>query len=114
MIMLVVTTEEVKGYRITVMYGLVKGSSIRAKHLGRDIGAGLKSLVGGELKGYSELLEESREEALHRMIEQADKKGANAIIAIRFVSSMVMGGAAEMLVYGTAVRIVKNEPAMEG
>jgi len=76
--------------------------------LGRDIGAALKSLVGGELKGYSELLEESREEAIERMMSQADKIGANAIISMRFVSSQVMSGAAEFLAYGTAVKIEKR------
>lgn len=106
--MILVTTEEVKGYKVEEVYGLVKGGSIRAKHLGRDIGAGLKSLIGGELKGYSELLDESREEALSRMVEQAEKKGANAILAIRLVSSQVMGGAAEMLVYGTAVKVERE------
>ncbi|QGU00711.1 hypothetical protein SYNTR_2117 [Candidatus Syntrophocurvum alkaliphilum] len=106
--MLVTTTDELKGYKVTEVYGIVKGSSIRAKHLGRDIAATLKGFVGGELKGYSEMLDEAREEAKNRMIEQADRKGANAIIAVRFVSSQVMSGAAEVLVYGTAVHITKE------
>lgn len=76
-------------------------------NLGKDIGAGLKSLVGGELRGYSELLEESRQEAISRMIEQADRLGADAIIAMRFGSSQVMSGAAEFVAYGTAVKLLK-------
>ena len=106
--MIITTCESIAGFEIVEVLGLVKGSCIRAKHLGRDIGAGLKSLVGGELKGYSELLEESREEALERMTIQADKVGANAIISMRFVSSQVMSGAAEFLAYGTAVKIEKR------
>ncbi|WP_276619853.1 YbjQ family protein [Syntrophomonas wolfei] len=105
--MLLVTTDNLSEYKISKTLGLVRGSSIRAKHLGRDIGAGLKSLVGGELRGYSELLVESREEALNRMIEAAEKLNADAIVGIRFSSSQIMSGAAEMLVYGTAVKIEK-------
>ncbi|MDD2509926.1 MAG: YbjQ family protein [Syntrophomonas sp.] len=105
--MLLVTTDNLSEYKISKTLGLVRGSSIRAKHLGRDIGAVLKSLVGGELKGYSELLVESREEALNRMIEAAEKLNADAIVGIRFSSSQIMSGAAEMLVYGTAVKIEK-------
>ncbi len=106
--MIITTCESVPGYRILEITGLTRGSCIRAKHLGKDIGAGLKSLVGGELKGYSELLEESREEAIGRMIEQADKLGADAVIGMRFVSSQVMSGAAEFLAYGTAVKLAKD------
>lgn len=106
--MILVTSENIEGYRIVAVKGLVKGSSIRAKHLGKDIGAGLKSLVGGELKGYSELLEESREEALDRMSKAAEELGANAVIALRFSSSQIMNGAAEMLAYGTAVYVEKG------
>lgn len=105
--MLMATTDNLSEYKISKTLGLVRGSSIRAKHLGRDIGAGLKSLVGGELRGYSELLVESREEALNRMIEAAEKLNADAIVGIRFSSSQIMSGAAEMLVYGTAVKIEK-------
>ncbi|ABI69532.1 YbjQ family protein [Syntrophomonas wolfei] len=105
--MLMATTDHLSEYKISKTLGLVRGSSIRAKHLGRDIGAGLKSLVGGELRGYSELLVESREEALNRMIEAAEKLNADAIVGIRFSSSQIMSGAAEMLVYGTAVKIEK-------
>jgi len=106
--MIITTTDNIPGYRITATYGLVKGASIRAKHLGKDIGAMFKSLAGGELKGYSELLNESREESINRMIEEADKTGANAVVGMRFVSSQVMAGAAEFLAYGTAVKIEKD------
>ncbi len=85
-------------------YGLVQGSTIRAKHVGRDIMAGLKNIVGGELKGYTELMIEARQEASDRMVEQAQELGANAIINIRFTTTSVSQGAAEMLAYGTAVR----------
>lgn len=106
--MIVATTDNLSGYKIKEVYGLVRGSCIRAKHLGRDIGAGLKSLVGGELMGYSDLLEESREEAINRMINAAENMGANAVIGMRFSSSQIMSGAAEMLAYGTAVKIEKE------
>jgi uncharacterized protein YbjQ (UPF0145 family) len=98
--MIICTAESVAGYRTVETLGLVQGSCIKSKHLGKDIGAGLKSLVGGELRGYSELLEESRQEAISRMIEQADRLGADAIIAMRFGSSQVMSGAAEFVAYG--------------
>lgn len=106
--MLIVTTDNLSEHKTIRTLGLVRGSSIRAKHLGRDIGAGLKSLVGGELMGYSELLDESREDALNRMIEAAEQLNADAIVGVRFSSSQVMSGAAEMLVYGTAVKIERN------
>lgn len=106
--MFIVTTNNLPAYRIIKTLGLVRGSSIRAKHVGRDIGAGLKSLVGGELRGYGELLDESREEAINRMMEAAEKMNADAIVAMRFASSQVMSGAAEMLAYGTAVKIEKE------
>lgn len=106
--MLILTTETVPGYRITQVMGLVKGGCIRSKHVGRDIGAMLKTLVGGELVGYSELLDESREQALKRLIEQAERLGADGIIGMRFVSSQVMSGAAEFLAYGTAVALEKT------
>jgi len=103
--MIVVTTEGIEGKRIIETLGLVKGSTIRARHVGRDIMAGLRSIVGGEIKDYTVMLAQAREEALQRMIEQAEKMGANAIIGARFVTSMVMSGAAEMVAYGTAVKI---------
>jgi len=104
--MIVVTTEGIEGKRITETLGLVKGSTIRARHVGRDVMAGLRSIVGGEIKDYTVMLAQAREEALQRMIEQAEKMGANAVIGSRLVTSMVMSGAAEMVAYGTAVKMV--------
>ena len=101
--MFIVNTEFVPGKRIIRVLGLVQGSTVRAKHIGRDIAAGLKNLVGGELKGYTELLNESRSESLRRMIEQAQKMGANAILNVRFGTSTITAGASELLCYGTAV-----------
>ncbi len=103
--MIVVTTEQIEGKRVTETLGLVKGSTIRARHVGRDIMAGLRNVVGGEVKEYTVMLAQAREEAVQRMIEQAEKMGANAIICTRFVTSMVMSGAAEMVAYGTAVKV---------
>jgi len=102
-LMFIVNTEFVPGKRITRVFGLVQGSTVRAKHLGRDIAAGLKNLVGGELKGYTELLNESRNEALRRMIAQGQTMGANAILNVRFGTSTITSGASELLCYGTAV-----------
>ena len=103
--MYLTTTESIPGTQVTEFYGLVSGSSVRAKHVGRDIMASLKNLVGGELVGYTELLAESRQEALSRMIEQATSQGANAIVNIRFGTSSVAQGAAELFAYGTAVKV---------
>jgi len=103
--MLLSNTEYLPGYRVTRHLGLVQGSTVRAKHAGRDIMAGLKNLVGGELKGYTELLNESRAEALERMQAQAKQLGANAIINVRFSTSNITAGASELLTYGTAVII---------
>ncbi len=103
--MIVVTTEQIEGRRITETLGLVRGSTIRARHVGRDIMAGLRNIVGGEVKEYTVMLAQAREEALGRMIEQAEKMGANAIVGTRFVTSMVMSGAAELVAYGTAVKV---------
>ncbi len=101
--MIVVNTETIPGYTVTEVRGLVQGNTIRAKHLGRDIGAGLKNLVGGELTGYTELLTESRREALERMLAQARQLNANAVVNVRFTTSSVAAGAAELYAYGTAV-----------
>ena len=101
--MIVVSSSHVEGMRIVETLGMVKGSTVRARHLGRDITAGLRGLVGGEIEEYTKLMAEAREQALHRMEEQAEKMGANAIVDARFMTSMVMSGAAEILVYGTAV-----------
>jgi len=97
--------ETVPGRTILEHYGLVSGSTVRAKHVGRDIAASLKNIVGGELKGYTELLRESRDEAVNRMVEQARALGANAVINIRFSTSSITQGAAELYDYGTAVRV---------
>jgi uncharacterized protein YbjQ (UPF0145 family) len=104
--MIVITTEQIEGKKIPETLGLVRGSTIRARHMGHDIMAGLRNIVGGEVKDYTVMLAQAREEALQRMIEQAEKMGANAIVGTRFVTSMVMSGAAEMVVYGTAVKVV--------
>ena len=103
--MIVVSTEQIEGKRIAETLGLVKGSTIRARHMGHDIMAGLRNVVGGEVKDYTVMLAQAREEALQRMVEQAEKMGANAVVGTRFATSMVMSGAAEMLAYGTAVKV---------
>lgn len=105
--MLLTTLETVPGKKITKHLGLVQGSTVRAKHVGRDMMAGLKNIFGGELKGYTELLSESREESIQRMSEQARAVGANAILNIRFSTSSITQGAAELFTYGTAV-ILEN------
>jgi uncharacterized protein YbjQ (UPF0145 family) len=97
--------EQVPGRQVVQHFGLVQGSTIRAKHFGRDFAAGLKNIVGGELRGYTELLQESRSEATSRMVEQARALGANAVVNVRFTTSSVAQGASEILAYGTAVRI---------
>ena len=98
-------TETVPGKKIVEFYGVVTGNTVRAKHVGRDLMAGLKNIVGGELKGYTELLQDSREEATERMIEQAQSMGANAVVNVRFATSSITQGAAELFAYGTAVRV---------
>ena len=103
--MTLVNTDFVSGKQIETI-GIVKGSMIQSKNIGRDIGAGFKSLVGGELKGYSDMINEARSIATRRMVEEAESLGADAVINIRYASSMVMQGAAEILAYGTAVRFV--------
>jgi len=103
--MILSNTEYLPGYRVTRHLGLVQGSTVRAKHAGRDIMAGLKNLVGGELKGYTELLNESRAQALERMQEQAQQLGANAVINVRFSTANITAGASELLAYGTAVTL---------
>ncbi len=103
--MILTNIETVPGKRIVEHYGLVQGSTIRAKHLGTDLGASLKNIVGGELKGYTELLQESRREALERAKAQATELGANAVVNVRFATSSVAQGAAEILCYGTAVKV---------
>ncbi len=107
--MIIVNTETVVGKRIVKMLGLVQGNTIRAKHVGRDIAAGFKNVVGGELKGYTELLTESRRQSMERMIAQANQLGANAIVNVRFSTSSITQGAAELYVYGTAVIVEDDE-----
>ena len=101
--MIVVNTEFVPGHRIVEVKGLVQGSTVRAKHVGRDIAASFKNIFGGELRGYTELLAESRQEALRRLLEEAQQLGANAVLNVRFATSSITAGAAELYVYGTAV-----------
>ena len=103
--MILTNIESVPGKNIVEHYGVVSGSTVRAKHLGRDFMASLKNIVGGELKGYTELLQDSRNQAVERMTGQAKQLGANAVVNIRFATSSVAQGASELYVYGTAVRV---------
>ena len=102
---IVVSSDGVPGKKIIEVMGVVKGNTVRARNIGRDIGAGFKHLVGGEIKTYTEMTTQAREESFNRMVNQAVKLGANAIVAFRFSTYMIMQGAAEMLAYGTAVKI---------
>jgi uncharacterized protein YbjQ (UPF0145 family) len=101
--MIVTTTHDIQGFTITRTHGMVRGNSIRARHLGLDILAFFRNLAGGEINEYTKMLAEAREQAVDRMLEEADELGANAVVAVHFQTSMVMSGAAEMLCYGTAV-----------
>ncbi|MBN1221716.1 MAG: YbjQ family protein [Candidatus Aminicenantes bacterium] len=101
--MMIVTTFEVPGKTIKKNLGLVRGNTIRARHIGRDIAAGLRNIVGGEITDYTKMMAESREQALDRMVEEAESLGANAIVGMRFTTSMIMQSASEILAYGTAV-----------
>ncbi|MDY6835365.1 MAG: YbjQ family protein [Chloroflexota bacterium] len=101
--MIITTSESIEGKKIVKTIGLARGSTIRARHVGRDIMAALRNLVGGEVTDYTKMMAESREQAIQRMIEDAEKQGANAIVGLRFTTSMVMSQAAEILAYGTAV-----------
>ena len=103
--MIIATTDRIDGMRTVKTLGLVRGNSVRARHIGKDITAAIRNLVGGEVPEYTKLMAESREEAVSRMVEGAEAMGANAIVATRFVTSMIMGGAAEMVAYGTAVQV---------
>ena len=102
---IVTTSNEVPGKEVAQILGIVKGNSVRARNIGRDIGAGLKNLIGGEIKTYTEMTTHSRDEAFNRMINEAIGLKADAVIAARFMTSMVMQGASEMLAYGTAVKL---------
>jgi len=99
------TTDSIPNKKIVKILGVARGNTIRARHLGRDIAAGFKNIIGGEIKSYTELMSDAREEAFNRMVNQAVDMGADAIINIRFSTSMIMQGAAEMLAYGTAVKL---------
>ncbi len=103
--MIIVNTENIAGKTVVETLGIVKGGTIRAKHIGKDIFAGLKSIVGGELVGYTEMISEAREEAIERMTKEAKELKADAIVNVRFSTSQVMTGAAEVMVYGTAVKV---------
>lgn len=106
--MMVVTTDGVPGTRIIRTLGLVRGNTIRARHIGKDVLAGLKGIVGGEISEYTKMVAESREQALDRLVEEAEGLGANAVVGLRFTTASMMQGAAELLAYGTAV-IVEDE-----
>ena len=103
--MIISNTQEIPGKTIVDFFGVVSGSTVRAKHIGRDIMASLKNVIGGELKGYTELLSEARGKAMRRMSYQAESMGANAIVNVRFATSSVAQGAAELFAYGTAVTV---------
>ena len=101
--MIITTTEQVEGKKVNKTIGMVKGSTIRAKHIGKDVMAAFRGMAGGEITEYTKMMAEAREEAMQRMIEVAEKEGADAVIAVRFGTSMVMQNAAEVLAYGTGV-----------
>ncbi len=103
--MLLVTTETVEGRKIEETLGLVRGNTIRARHIGHDIMAGLRNIVGGEIKDYTRMLSQARDQAIERMVAEAERLGANAVVGVRFTTSQTMSGAAEILAYGTAVRL---------
>ncbi len=107
--MILTTTMEVPGHRLVETLGMVRGNTIRARHVGRDIMAALRNIAGGEITEYTKMLAEAREQSIDRMVEEAQMLEANAIVGIRFQTSMVMAGAAEMLCYGTAVILEKAE-----
>lgn len=103
--MILVTTSSIEGKPILKTLGLVRGNTIRARHIGRDIMAGLRTIVGGEIKEYTAMLGQARDQAIERMMNEAHKLGANAVVGVRFTTSQTMSGAAEILAYGTAVRV---------
>ncbi|RMH23540.1 MAG: YbjQ family protein [Gemmatimonadetes bacterium] len=111
--MIVVTSPDVPGYRTVKVLGLVRGNTIRARHLGKDILAWLRNLAGGEVHEYTKMMAEAREQAIDRMLEEAEALGADAVVAVRFQTAMIQQGAAEMLCYGTAVKLapLEDEPA---
>ena len=107
--MIVATTETVPGKRIVEILGIVKGNTVRARHIGKDILAGLKNVIGGEIEEYSKMIAESREQSIDRMEEDARRIGADAIVSVRFTTSSMMQGAAELLAYGTAVKLANED-----
>ena len=106
--MLITTQDNFEDYKITETLGLVKGNTIRARHVGKDIMAGLRTLVGGEITEYTKMVAESREQAFDRMVRRADELGADGIVCLRFTTASVMAGSAELLAYGTAVKLSKK------
>ncbi len=106
--MIVVTTHDLPGFQVVKVHGLVRGNTIRARHMGKDIVAILRNMAGGEITEYTKMLAEAREQAIDRMLEEAEALGANAVLGVRFQTSMIQSGAAEMLCYGTGVTV---EPA---
>ena len=109
--MLVTTIDRIPGHEISEVLGLVQGSTIRARHLGRDIMAGLRNVVGGEIKDYTQMLTEARQLAIQRMVKEAERLGADAILGVRLATAQTMAGAAEVLAYGTAVRLKRAASA---
>ncbi len=103
--MIIVNTEEIPGREISEVLGLVRGNTIRARHIGNDVMAGLRNIVGGEVKEYTKMISEAREDSLKRMVEEAEALNADAVVNVRFTTSQVMSGAAEILAYGTAVKL---------
>jgi len=103
--MFLVNTPTIEGKKIKEVLGLVRGNTVHAKHLGKDIGAGLKTLIGGEIKAYTEMLTNARDDATGRMVDEAEKLGADAVVNVRYTTSQTMQGAAEILAYGTAVKL---------
>jgi uncharacterized protein YbjQ (UPF0145 family) len=107
--MIVVTTPDIPGMRIVATLGLVRGNTIRARHIGRDVMAGLRNIAGGEIREYTKMMAEAREQSIDRMVEEAESLGADAVVMVRFQTAEMMRGAAEMLCYGTAVKLVPQE-----
>lgn len=107
--MIVVTTPDIPGMRVVATLGLVRGNTIRARHIGRDIMAGLRNIAGGEIREYTKMMAEAREQSIDRMVEEAESLGADAVVMVRFQTAEMMRGAAEMLCYGTAVKLVPAE-----
>jgi uncharacterized protein YbjQ (UPF0145 family) len=103
--MIVATSDEIAGKKIVKTIGIVEGSTVRAKNIGRDIAAGFKNIIGGEVKGYTDLMKQAREEAYNRMVNDAQDKGGDAVVGMRFTTSMISQGTAEILAFGTAVKL---------